>query len=108
MTKSSSTCNGAPPRIIGMETTYLGSERRYGGHGARVLITAIFRYDTDEESDDRHVTDNAQLALLGSVQPGDGAEVHVWNDREGRWGFVGEEIEDAFELELFQCAGKPT
>ena len=86
------------PKIIGMETTYIGHERRYGGHGATVMITAIFRYDEDEESDDRHITDNDHLARLGGVRPQDGAEIHTWHPTENRWCFVGDELESIKDL----------
>ena len=86
------------PKIIGMETTYIGHERRHGGHGAKVLVTAIFRYDEDEDSDDRHVTDNIQLAKLGGVRAQDGAEVHTWLPKENRWCFVGDELESILQL----------
>ncbi len=95
-------------RIIGTETTYIGLEKRLGGHGVRMLITGIFRYDEKskltmyEDSEDSHITDNDHLALLGGVRPGDGAEVHVWNDRKNRWGFVGEEVEDVSDLAIFK------
>jgi hypothetical protein len=86
------------PKIIGMETTYNGHERRHGGHGAKVLVTAIFRYDADEDSDDRHVTDNIQLARLGGVRPQDGAEIHTWLPKENRWCFVGDELDSVLDL----------
>jgi len=89
------------PKIIGMETTYIGHERRHGGHGAKMLVTAIFRYDEDEDSDDRHVTDNIQLARLGGVRAQDGAEVHTWLPKENRWCFVGDELESILDLESF-------
>ena len=95
-------------KIIGTETTYIGHERRLGGHGVRMLITGIFRYEEKRkltlygDGEDTYITENDHLARLGGVRPGDGAEVHVWNDRENRWGFVGEEVEDVKDLECFK------
>ena len=95
-------------RIIGTETIYIGHEKRLGGHGVRMLITGIFRYDAKkkltlyDDNPDAYITDNDHLARLGGVRPGDGAEVHVWNGRENRWGFVGEEVEDVKDLAIFK------
>lgn len=97
-----------PPQIIGTETVYLGDERRLGGKGAKVLITGIFKAnpnptlfpDLDPGCRRHLVTDNALLARVGGVQPGDGAEAHVWLENEARWSFVGEEIEDVCQLRI--------
>jgi len=89
------------PKIIGMETTYIGHERRHGGHGAKVMITAIFRYDADEDSDERWINDNQQLADLGGVRAQDGAEIHTWLPKENRWCFVGDELESVLDLAAF-------
>jgi len=100
--------NTSIPKIIGTETTYIGHEKRLGGHGVRMLITGIFRYDEKtkltmyEDSEDSYITDNDHLARLGGVRPGDGAEVHIWNERENRWGFVGEEVEDVSDMAIFK------
>ena len=102
MTKRTNRIEEQAAKIIGMETTYIGHERRYGGHGVKVIITAIFRYDTDEESEDRHVTDNDHLARLGGVRPQDGAEIHAWIPKENRWCFVGDELESVKELEALK------
>ena len=97
-----------PPRVIGLETVYVGDEARYGGRGARVKLTGIFcrgRHlcvgQDDEETGSLYVHDDHRLAQLGGVQPGDGAEVHCWLPEEGRWGIVAHEIPLASELELF-------
>lgn len=97
-----------PPRVIGIETTYTGHEKRYGGHGARVKVTAILvkgrhlgSFPDDDESGSLYVTDDHRLLQLGGIQPGDGAEVHCWLPGEGRWGFVGYEIPDVSDLAIF-------
>ena len=100
MTKRTNRIEEQAAKIIGMETTYIGHERRYGGHGAKVMITAIFRYDEDEESNDRHVLDNDHLALLGGVRPQDGAEIHTRHPTENRWCFVGDELESLRDIDL--------
>jgi len=85
---------------IGSEATYIGDSPAVSGPGSRVLVTGIFRYDEDENSDDRFVNDNKQLAELGGVRSCDGAEVHAWLEKEGRWSFVGQEIEDISTLQI--------
>jgi len=89
------------PKIIGMETTYIGHERRHGGHGAKMLVTAIFRYDEDEDSPDSYVTDNERLAELGGLRPEDGVEIHAWLPKQKRWSFVGDELETIRDLACF-------
>lgn len=89
------------PKIIGMETTYIGHERRHGVHGAKVIITAIFHYDEDEDSDNRWINDNQQLADLGGVRAQDGAEIHTWLPKENRWCSVGDELESVLDLACF-------
>lgn len=102
-----------PPHVVGTETTYTGTERRYGGHGARVKITGVLcrgrnlgSLSEDEEVGYLYVTDDVRLMQLGGVQAGDGVECHYWLEREARWGFVGQEIPDASDLAAF-AALKP-
>ena len=94
------------PPVIGVITWYLGKEKRYGGYGAKHLITGIFRYDEPEDSPDRRVVENARLAQLGGVRRQDGAEVRIWDPELGKWGFVGQEITDITVLEHFRHLGK--
>jgi len=91
-----------PTKVIGTVTTYLGSSPALGGTGARVKVIGVIRYNEPEDSPDAIVRDDDQLARVGGVQPGDGADVLVWNSREGRWGWVGTEVEDVVDLELFR------
>lgn len=95
-----------PPQIIGAEAVYQGCEARYGGRGAKVLITAIIRRDEPVDGEDRHVTDNARLAELGGLRPQDGAEVHVWVEEEKRWSFVGEEVRNIALLKIANALAK--
>ena len=101
MTKRAKRNEEQAPKIIGMETTYIGHERCHGEHGQKAMVTAIFRYDEDEDSDNRHVTDNIQLARLGGVRAKDGAEIHIWLPKDNRWCFVGDELTSVLDLAAF-------
>lgn len=97
-----------PPQVIGSVTSYTGTERRFGGRGARVKITGVLcrgrnlgSLPEDEEAGYLYVTDDVRLMQLGGVQAGDGVECHFWLEPEGHWGFVGHEIPDASDLALF-------
>lgn len=103
-----------PPKVIGVETVYTGHEARFGGHGARVVITGVFCRGRcpgiapeDGEAGHVFVTDDLRLAQLGGVQAGDGVEVHFWLDAEGHWGFVAHEIENANDLAVFGSLKRP-
>ena len=85
--------------IIGMETTYIGHERRHGGHGAKMRIIGILRYDAPEDSVDGYIVNNDHLARLGGIRPQDGAEVHTWLPSENRWSFVANELTSVMDLE---------
>lgn len=97
-------------KIIGTETTYIGQEKRLGGHGARMLIASILRYAASPDLRDSryaYITDNRLLAVhFGGVRPGDVVLVHVWNEHENRWGFVSEEVGDIRSLECFKHLGR--
>ena len=102
------------PRVIGVETTYVGNEVRFGGHGARVKITGVLcrgRHigvaPEDRQAGYLYVTDDIRLAQLGGIQPGDSVEVHYWLPEEGQWGFVGHEIPEVSDLAIFADL-KPT
>ena len=93
--------NGEFPRVIGSVTTYVGSDKRFSGQQYRMMIIGIFRRDCSPDSDNYYIKENQRLAELDGVRPTDGAEVHVWNDADDRWGIVGEEIDTVTELECF-------
>lgn len=97
-----------PPKVIGVETTYTGTERRFGGRGARVKVTGVLcrgkhlgTLPGDEEAGYAFVTDDVRLMQLGGVQAGDSVEVHYWIKSEGHWGFTAHEIPDVSDLDLF-------
>ncbi len=93
-------------KIIGQETTYIGHDHRLGKHGEKVLVTGIFRYDEDEDSDDQYIIDDDRLAELGGVRPQDGAEIKVWIETKNRWSFIGDELETITDLECFSTLNK--
>ena len=88
--------------VIGTVTTYLASSPALGGRGARVKVIGIFKAGEPEDSEDAVVRDDLRLARLGGVRAEDSADVLVWNAVAGRWGWVGTEVEDVTELELFR------
>jgi len=106
MTKSAKRNEEQAPKIIGMQTAYFGRDRRHGEQGQKAMVTAIFRYDEDEDSDNRCVMDNEQLADLGGVRAQDGAEIHIWLPKENRWCFVGDELTSVLDLAAFVHLGQ--
>jgi hypothetical protein len=112
--KQPTTQQPTAPKVIGLETTYIGHDRRHGGHGVKVLITAIFKYHPDPaemarlgitldpEAPHAWIADNELLARAGGVQPGDGAEIHMWIEKESRWCMVADELRDIRQLEAFK------
>jgi len=97
--------------VIGTVTTYLGHERRLGGHGTKILVTAVLKSkfderlvpDRDPECDYIYVADNEELERLGGLDPADSLEVQCWHPTENRWCAVYDEVSDIRELEAFKA-----
>lgn len=100
----------AARKVVGLVTTYIGHERRLGGHGTKVLITAVLKRkfdprlipDLDPECDYHYVTDNEFLETLGGLDPADSLEVQCRHPREDRWCAVCDEVTDIRQLEAFK------
>ena len=111
-TTSKSTSKGSnkeTQKVIGTVTTYLGNERRLGGHGTKMLVTAVLKRKFDEQQvSDRdpgcdyvYVADNDELERLGGLDQMDTVEVQCWHPTENRWCAVCDES-NLKDLETFK------
>jgi hypothetical protein len=112
-TTSKSTSKGSnkeTQKVIGTVTTYLGKEKRMGGHGTKILVTAVLKRKFDERlvpdrdtgCDYVYVSDNDELERLGGLDPVDSVEVQCRHPTENRWCWVCDEVTDLRVLEAFK------
>ena len=96
--------------VIGVITTFQGSDERPCPQDEKVLITGVYRHGVTPDSElcplqtggTVYIRSNDLLHRAGGVQPGDGIDVHVWDCLRGRWKYEAVEIENIHDLELFQ------
>ena len=91
------------PTIIGVTTTYHGSEHPYL-RGHRLQIVAILKAGATPDDMTTLRTD-ADIAVHGGVTAADRVEVRPWMEEEGRYSFVTSDPR-AVDLGVFAVEGQ--
>ena len=89
-----------PAKVIGLRTTYIGSEHPYL-RGQVVQVIAVLKHAAaGPEGEGEYLTDDEAIAQAGGVGPDDRLEVQPWLEEEGRFSFVSSDAR-AVDLEAF-------
>lgn len=94
--------------IIGMTTTYTGTELRFMA-GLTVRIVGVIKGAASDaynpDADGTYITDNVSLAAAGGVTASDRVEVQPWIEKDGRFSFAASDPR-AIDLECFAHLGR--